>query len=157
MKPVQVTFTFEQTAEVAQCLVTTLNNWFTKKQIWFGKHELVAASRRGASKRLTIQGVFKVAIMAHLTRVCGMRPARAWEITMAFTEAGALSEKGGQLDRLPGQLFKQGETYLAAVDGGPGRVFNAPPLSMMASGVVTVCVNLNKIQEQVHNALHGTS
>jgi hypothetical protein len=119
-----------------------------------GKNELVPASRRGVAKRLTFQGAFKVAILARLLKI-GLPPTRAWAITMVFTELGSVS--GAQSDRFPGQLFKYNETYLSAADDGVGRVTQGPPFGLLASGTVTICINLNKIYAGLEAALRQES
>ena len=154
MKARRLTFAFDQAALAAGIPLNSLNTLFARKQIWFGKHELVPASRRGIAKRLTFQGAFKVAILARLLKI-GLPPTRAWAITMAFTEFGSIS--GAQSDRLPGRLFKYHDTYLSTADDELGRVTQGPPLSLLASGTVTICINLNKIYAGLEAALRHES
>jgi hypothetical protein len=157
MKARRLTFAFDQAALAAGIPLNSLNTLFARKQIWFGKHELVPASRRGIAKRLTFQGAFKVAILARLLKI-GLPPTRAWSITMAFTESGSVSVSGGaHSDRLPGHLFKHHDTFLSAADDEVGQVTQGPPLSLLASGTVTICINLNKIYAGLEVALRQES
>ena len=111
MKPAQVRFTFAQAAAIAGIKLVTLNSMFFRKQMFFGRHEITPAARRGAPKQLTFAGLFKVAILAHLLKL-GMPPTRAWAVTMAFTETGSQPLRDRK-PRPPGHLFEQGDTFLS--------------------------------------------
>jgi hypothetical protein len=152
----QQTYPFSVAAQVGGLQRNTLKTWIKRKNITFSEAELLRADKAGLPHQLSYGTVVRIAITWRLVRF-GMNPSTAWLAALKYTLAGGIVTGRNETTRLPGELYKTGQTWLVVKDDGSAKVVNFHPdaqasvLSVHADSAI--CLHMNVLIEQLDEKL----
>ena len=129
-----VTMTTEKTYSMAEASgaigmqLNTLKTWIKRGNIEFGANEIKPPKKGSRAHQFGYRTVVRLAVTWELVKF-GTSPERAWFAALKFTISGNAST-----GRLPGELWKEGQTYLILPHAEESKLFNLPdgaPASML--------------------------
>jgi hypothetical protein len=161
-------FGLSDAARAAGVTTATLKNWLyagrigrciKKPAVVLGAFDR-GSRGTGNPRLLSMRTVIQIAVIAELVAM-GIEPSKAGPAAAKFTDMASHKPSGWTgvekpdiaLMRLPGQLFKQGITYLV-VDRNSARVIKQselPEVAQRDTGLAVV--NLNMLVERVYERL----
>ena len=125
--------------------IETFRSWLKKEVVHFSDEE-IERRPNGLAHRLTYTTVVRLAIMVELMKF-GMSPKTAWSAGFYFTVAGGVWTGTRKTTRLPGELFKEGQTWLIVPAEDEPKVANfksddlAASLAIHASAAIVIYMN----------------
>jgi hypothetical protein len=150
------TYPLSVAAQVGEIKPNTLKAWIKRKNISFTEDEMLRANKAGLPHRLSHGTVTRIAIMARLVRF-GMDPNKAWLAALKYTFSGAIITGRKETTRLPGELYKTGQTWLVVRDDGSAKVVNlqshARAVELAIHADLAIVIHMNPFIEQLDKKL----